>query len=118
MNIEDSIEVSVNTEYLAEQSIPEEDRFVFAYHIRIHNSGDNGATLRSRHWFIADGNADNRFVVGKAGLADRLEVGIVDRRNAVLGRPAGKYFGEVDRGGFEIRVRPFGLPVFARRQDR
>ena len=48
MNIEDSIEVSVNTEYLAEQSIPEEDRFVFAYHIRIHNSGDNGATLRSR----------------------------------------------------------------------
>ena len=71
MNIEDSIEVSVNTEYLAEQSIPEEDRFVFAYHIRIHNSGDNGATLRSRHWFITDGNADVQEVQGEGVVGEQ-----------------------------------------------
>ncbi len=57
MKLEDTVNVEVETEYLEEQSLPEDDRFVFAYHISITNRGDQGATLRTRHWFIADGNA-------------------------------------------------------------
>jgi len=68
---EDTITVIVDTEYLDEQSIPEEDRFVFAYHIRISNSGEQAATLRSRHWFIANGNADVQEVKGEGVVGEQ-----------------------------------------------
>ena len=51
------ISVSVNTTYLAEQSDPEADRYVFAYTITISNTGTVAAQLISRHWIITD--ADN-----------------------------------------------------------
>ena len=50
------ISVSVNTTYLAEQSDPAADRYVFAYTITISNTGTVSAQLISRHWIITDGN--------------------------------------------------------------
>ena len=52
----ENIEVKVETEYLPEQSSPENDRFVFAYHITISNCGNESAQLLRRHWIITDGN--------------------------------------------------------------
>jgi len=51
------ISISVNTAYLAEQSDPSADRYVFAYTITIANTGTVAAQLISRHWIITD--ADN-----------------------------------------------------------
>ncbi|HEX7970826.1 MAG TPA: Co2+/Mg2+ efflux protein ApaG [Thiobacillus sp.] len=51
------ISINVNTAYLAEQSDPSADRYVFAYTITIANSGTVAAQLISRHWIITD--ADN-----------------------------------------------------------
>ena len=48
------ISVSVNTSYLAEQSDPSADRYVFAYTVTIANSGTVAAQLISRHWIITD----------------------------------------------------------------
>jgi len=48
------ISVSVNTAYLADQSDPSADRYVFAYTITIANSGTVAAQLISRHWIITD----------------------------------------------------------------
>jgi ApaG protein len=48
------ISVSVNTAYLAEQSDPTADRYVFAYTITIANTGTVAAQLISRHWIITD----------------------------------------------------------------
>jgi len=48
------ISISVNTTYLAEQSDPSADRYVFAYTITIANSGTVAAQLISRHWIITD----------------------------------------------------------------
>ena len=48
------ISVNVNTAYLAEQSDPSADRYVFAYTITIANSGTVAAQLISRHWIITD----------------------------------------------------------------
>ena len=48
------ISVSVNTAYLAEQSDPSADRYVFSYTITIANSGTVAAQLISRHWIITD----------------------------------------------------------------
>lgn len=48
------ISVSVNTAYLAEQSDPSADRYVFAYTITLSNTGTVAAQLISRHWIITD----------------------------------------------------------------
>ena len=48
------INVNVNTAYLADQSDPASDRYVFAYTISISNTGTVSAQLISRHWIITD----------------------------------------------------------------
>jgi ApaG protein len=48
------ININVNTAYLAEQSDPSADRYVFAYTITIANTGTVAAQLISRHWIITD----------------------------------------------------------------
>jgi len=48
------ISISVNTAYLAEQSDPASERYVFAYTITIANTGTVAAQLISRHWIITD----------------------------------------------------------------
>lgn len=46
--------VTVVPRYLPEQSDPERRQFVFAYTIRITNTGAHPAQLISRHWIITD----------------------------------------------------------------
>ena len=48
------ISINVNTAYLADQSDPSSDRYVFAYTISISNTGTVSAQLISRHWIITD----------------------------------------------------------------
>lgn len=48
------ISVTVNTAYLADQSDPSADRYVFAYTVSIANTGTVAAQLISRHWIITD----------------------------------------------------------------
>ena len=48
------ISINVDTAYLAEQSDPSADRYVFAYTISIANIGTVAAQLISRHWIITD----------------------------------------------------------------
>lgn len=50
------IKIDVVTRYLAEQSIPAQNRFVFAYTITISNGGDEAVRLLRRHWRITDAN--------------------------------------------------------------
>ncbi len=51
-----TIKIEVATRYLAEQSAPAENRFVFAYTITISNRGPGAVQLLSRHWRITDAN--------------------------------------------------------------
>lgn len=50
--------VSVRSEYLSEPSSPSDQRYVFAYHIRIQNQGKRTVRLLTRHWIIT--NAEER----------------------------------------------------------
>ncbi|HWO22899.1 MAG TPA: Co2+/Mg2+ efflux protein ApaG [Kofleriaceae bacterium] len=50
----EGIRVNVQSHYLSEQSSPRDDRYVFAYTIRISNEGTRTAQLRTRHWIITD----------------------------------------------------------------
>ena len=59
------INVGVKTEFLAEQSDPSRNRYVFAYRITITNSGQQGAQLMSRKWIITDGDGKIQEVSGE-----------------------------------------------------
>ena len=48
--------VSAYPQYVADQSDPEREHYLFAYTIRITNTGTVAAQLISRHWIITDGN--------------------------------------------------------------
>ncbi|CAG0966277.1 Protein ApaG [Burkholderiales bacterium] len=48
------ITVRTRTQYLEDQSRPEQDHYVFAYTITLTNTGTVAAQLISRHWFITD----------------------------------------------------------------
>ena len=48
------IRVTVEPVWLEDQSSPAENRFVWAYQVRIENLGHETVQLRSRHWRITD----------------------------------------------------------------
>lgn len=49
-----SIRVTVQPSYLDDQSMPAENRYVWAYHVRIENEGVETVQLRTRYWHITD----------------------------------------------------------------
>ena len=65
------IAVSVATLFIDEQSKPQDNRYVFAYTITIHNRGSLSARLISRHWIITDGNGDVREVRGEGVVGEQ-----------------------------------------------
>jgi ApaG protein len=66
-----AIDVEVRTRFLADQSEPDDGRFVFAYTIRIHNSGEVPARLISRHWLITDDNGKVQEVRGDGVVGEQ-----------------------------------------------
>jgi len=58
------IEVSAAPQFIADQSDPENDRYVFAYTITIRNIGSVAAQLISRHWVITDAHEEVQEVRG------------------------------------------------------
>jgi ApaG protein len=59
-----SFAIQVATNYLAEQSKPEQNQFAFSYTVTITNTGSAPAQLISRHWIIDDSNGLRREVKG------------------------------------------------------
>jgi ApaG protein len=60
----EGIRVSVKSQYLADQSVPQTKRYVFAYTVTIANEGAEPAQLRTRHWIITDGTGKVEEVKG------------------------------------------------------
>lgn len=58
------IDVSVVTQYIAQQSIEAEHQFVFSYTITVTNNSDETVQLLSRYWLITDANGDANTVIG------------------------------------------------------
>ena len=71
------LRVTVTPQYLPDQSDSAKSQFVWAYHVRIENKGDETAQLRSRHWKITDGLGRNQEVKGPGvvGKTPRLRPG-------------------------------------------
>lgn len=64
MSSKASIRIEVRTAYVASRSAPEENRYFFAYTIKITNLGDRSTQLLSRHWIITDADGNRQEVRG------------------------------------------------------
>ena len=65
------ISAKTRTVYIADQSDPANDRYVFAYTITITNSGSVAAQLVSRHWIISDAAGKVQEVRGKGVVGEQ-----------------------------------------------
>ena len=66
-----NIDVSVNSAYVEGQSNEGQDRFVFAYTVTIHNTGEVPAKLMTRHWIITDSNGKIQEVRGEGVVGEQ-----------------------------------------------
>ncbi len=114
------IRVSVKTQYVADQSAPRARRFVFAYTIRIENTGERTAQLRSRHWIITDGEGKVEQVKGPGvvGHQPLLQPGqhFEYTSGCVLATPRGEMRGTYqmvcpDGFTFDAVIAPFALSL-------
>ncbi len=69
-----SINVRVQTTYIAAQSVPQQQRFVYAYTITISNRGEMPAQLISRHWRISDANNNLQEVKGMGVVGEQPHI--------------------------------------------
>ncbi|WP_445939288.1 Co2+/Mg2+ efflux protein ApaG [Pseudomonas sp.] len=115
-----SIDVSVVTRYLPEQSQPEQNRFAFAYTVTVSNKGELPAKLLSRHWVITDGDGRVQEVRGagvvgqqpliEAGASHTYSSGTV--MTTRVGIMQGSYQMLADDGKrFDALIAPFRLAV-------
>ncbi|TAJ97591.1 MAG: Co2+/Mg2+ efflux protein ApaG [Reyranella sp.] len=113
-----AIQVTVEPQYLPDQSEPEKSQYVWAYTVRIRNGGDVAVQLRSRHWKITDGlgrlqEVKGPGVVGKTPLLRPGEV-FEYTSGTPLSTPSGIMGGTyqmVDEAGvkFDIEIPTFSL---------
>jgi ApaG protein len=73
MNSDSPYKITVNVEpfYIEDQSVPEENRYVFAYTVNIQNIGTVAAKLVARHWIITDANGKTQEVRGQGVVGEQ-----------------------------------------------
>lgn len=110
--------IETESRYVAGESDPAARRYVFAYTITIRNDGDEPGTLKSRHWWVTDGQGDVQEVQGQGvvGQQPRIPPGDAFRYTsaAMLPTPVGAMHGyydfERDDGAaFQVQIPPFSL---------
>ena len=69
-----SIQITVETLYLPDQSEPDGSRFVFAYTVTIRNTGALPARLVNRHWLITDANGKVQEVQGEGVVGEQPHI--------------------------------------------
>jgi ApaG protein len=115
-----AFDVSVKTQYLAEQSDPSRDHFVFTYTITIKNTGTIPAQLISRHWVITDANnkIDEVRGLGVVGHQPLIKPGeqFEYTSGTQMATPQGSMFGEYfcvaeDGHQFEAKIPEFVLSL-------
>ena len=123
----EGIRVQVRSHYLAEQSSPRDDRYVFAYTITISNESARTAQLRTRHWIITDarGTVEEVRGDGVVGKQPRLMPGqsFQYTSSCALATPVGTMHGSYrmwrdDGTYFDAVIAPFSLAVPASHRAR
>jgi ApaG protein len=113
-----SIKITVKPFYLEDQSSPAENHYVWAYHVRIENRGEETVQLRRRHWKITDNRGQMQEVRGPGVVGEQPVLAPGESFEYTSGTPlptpsgimVGSYEMET-RGGesFSVRIPAFSL---------
>ena len=116
--VTNNVRVEVMSQYLAENSHPLRDEWIFEYTVRITNEGLETIQLLSRHWIITDG-LDHRHEVKGPGVIGKQPV-LAPKESfkysswCPLKTPTGVMRGTYrmlrsNGNEFDIEIAPFGL---------
>ena len=117
-SLKDSIRISVQTQFLPEESSQDDQIFSFAYTVTIRNEGQQAAQLVARHWLIADAKGQRQEVrgLGVVGHQPLIPPGesFEYTSGARLGSPVGSMQGSYfliteDAQWFEAPIAIFSL---------
>ena len=114
------VDVSVTTQFLAEQSLPEQNRFAFSYTVIISNNGQLPTKLLSRHWVITDGDGRVQEVRGPGVIGQQPLIAVGQQHTyssgTVLTTRVGNMQGSFqmladDGKRFDALIAPFRLAM-------
>ena len=119
------IRITVRPIYLPDESYPDQDRYVFAYFVRIENVGTEPMQLRSRRWLITDSIGEEIEVTGDGvvGEQPRLSPGAVHEYQSYVvlksphGAMEGQYLFAASDSTFTAQIPRFELEVDAEAPD-
>lgn len=112
------IRVTVKPVYLEDQSSPTDNRYVWAYFVKIENRGPEPVQLRTRYWHITDGIGRVQEVRGAGVVGEQPVIGpgkaYEYNSGTPLATPSGIMHGSYQmetRAGerFDVRVPAFSL---------
>jgi ApaG protein len=121
------VRVSVESQYLVDESSPVADHYVFSYTVTISNEGQGVVQLKTRHWVITDGRGHIEEVKGPGvvGAQPKLQPGQAFRYTSgcVLKTPRGTMHGTYqmhreDGSQFDAEIAPFLLVAPSPAQKR
>jgi ApaG protein len=114
------IQVTVEPHYLADESSPDDSRFVWAYSVDIVNLGLDTVRLRARHWRIVDALGRLEEVRGLGVVGEQPVLAPGERFEYTSGCPLrtssgmmeGSYEMETVEGErFEVAIPAFSLDI-------
>ncbi|QMV15577.1 Co2+/Mg2+ efflux protein ApaG [Vibrio spartinae] len=114
------IKVQVHTKYIPDQSLPEQERYIFAYVITVKNLSQETVQLIGRRWLITDANGKQMSVEGDGVVGEQPFIASNDEytytSGTALETPVGVMQGQYimhDSEGaeFTAEIEPFRLYV-------
>ncbi len=109
--------ITVRPAFIADQSVPAERQFAFAYFVRIENVGRRPAQLLSRRWHIHDDCGEDTEVVGAGVVGEQPLIvpgGVHEYQSFCVlkgrsGYMEGEYFFQADDERFACDIPRFAL---------
>ena len=116
MSTPPEIHITVTPKYLQDQSVPENNQFVFAYTVHMENRGDIAARLLTRHWVITDAEGKTEEVRGPGVVGEHphLQPGesFEYTSGAILKTPVGAMMGSYQMRDDNGEIFDAAIPAF------
>ena len=113
----ESIRVTVKPLYLEDQSSPTENHFVWAYQVRIENTGGDTVQLINRHWQITDSMGRSQEVRGAGVVGEQPTLGPGESfeytSGTPLSTPSGIMVGTYEMESANGRRFSVAIPAFS-----
>ena len=107
------VSIQVQSIYIESQSIPEEQRYVFAYTITVRNLGRHNVQLLRRYWLITNSNGHQTEVQGEGVVGEQPLIVPAGEfhytSGAILETPMGTMDGHYEM--IDHKGEPFQVPI-------